>query len=397
LEVRVIDDILHPGPERAKDGRPLPPIANELLLEILEYIVPGPSFTSGEAKKMLGALSRTCRFFASVCVPRLFREIEYTPTSPAPIFTWARMIQKIQPEALAVCQHVESLSFHDWSSKDSQLFLNFGMVTLTRLPRLAHLSFYRMNVSRKAIDAIANMDDLNSLHLEYCSFGPDDVPFARSRVRELSVIHALWAGHVEEAVTRLADPHVLRVLRTNRFSLALRLIHTGATFTVLDVLEITARDVELDESEQQLLAGFFKNTPVLRVLAVTLPSRWRAAVSPDVLRQLSQLKAPLGLLLKVGSDHPISSLDLVLPYFSNSDISVTLDPDKLGSSFSWKTLLSRLVELEISSVLRVPGGILAHTDRLEVFTINCENTFQKKTHQVNRAPSFRGPSPDRAA
>jgi hypothetical protein len=285
---------------------------------------------------MLGALSRTCRFFASVCVPRLFREIQYTPTSPAPIFTWARMVQKIQPEALAVGQHVESLSLRDWNPKDSQLFLNFGIAALTRLPHLASLSFVDMIVSRKAIDAIANMSGLNSLRLEFCSFSPEDVPFIRSRVRNLTVIHGLWAAPLDEVVMRLADPHVLRVFRTNRFSSVLRLIHTGAAFTTLDVLEITGGKVQLDESEQQLLVGFFRNTPVLRVLAVTpLPGPlWQAAVSPDILRQLSQLKASPELLLKLGSDRPISSLSLVLPLLIRRYPYFILD--KLGPSFAWK-------------------------------------------------------------
>jgi hypothetical protein len=340
------------------------------------------------------ALSRTCRFFASVCIPRLFREINYTPSSPTPIFMWARSIQKDQPEALAVGQHVESLSFRDWSSKDSQLFLDFGMATLTRLPRLARLSFYRMNVSRKAIDAIANMDDLYSLHLDSCGLDPDDVPFARSRVRELTVnLGAL--PHIDAAVMRLADPQALRVFRTREFSSLQYLIHSGAVFPSLEVLEIMSGSIGLPG--QQLLAEFFKKTPALRVLVLGLTRLgaplWQATVPPDALRKLSRLEAPSELLIKLCCDRPISSLRLVLPRSRSGD-SYPI-PDTLGSSFPWKTLLSRLVELEVPIAFQVPDGILAHAARLEVLTINCEDTFQE-TPKVRNVPSSNVPSLNRA-
>jgi hypothetical protein len=344
---------------------------------------------------MLGAVSRTCRFFASVCVPRLFREIDYSPSSPAPIFVWARMIQRNQPEALAVGQHIESLSFHEWGSKDSQLFLNFGIATLTRLPRLARLTFYRMNVSRKAIDAIANMDDLNSLHLESCSFGPDDVPFARSRVRELTVYYGILSLSHIEAVTRLADPQALRVFRTRGFNSIQCLIRSGAVFPALEVIDITSANISLPE--QQLIAEFLQNTPALRVLALGRTQLgaplWRATVPSDALRQLSRLEAPFEFLLKLGCDRPISSLRLVLP---NSRVSYSYPiPDTLGSLFPWKPLLSRLVELEVPITFQIPGGILAYAARLEVLTIDFEEAFQE-THEVYHVPSSHGPSLDRA-
>jgi hypothetical protein len=379
-----------------KDGRPLAPIANELFLDIFDYIAPGPSFTTEEVKDMHRALSRTCRFFASVCIPRLFREIDYTPSSPAPIFAWAQMIQKNQPEALAIGQHVESLSFRDWSSKDSQLFLNFGMATLTRVSRLAHLSFYGMKVSREAIDAIANMDDLNSLHLEYCSFDPDDLLFARSRVRELTIYHGTWSlSHIEEAVTRLMDPQALRVFRTNGSSSLQCLIRSGAAFPALEVLEITSEGMELPE--QQLLAEFFHHTPALRVLVLDFTELeaplWQATVPPDALHQLSRLEAPSELLLKLGCDRPISFLSLLLPQYTSGHWYPI--PEPLGSSFPWETLLSRLVELEVPVAFEMPCGILVHAARLEVLTINCEDA-SLETHEVRHAPTSHGPELDRA-
>jgi hypothetical protein len=66
---------------RLEHGRLGQPVPDELLLEILDYIAPGPSFTPGECEVINAVLSQTCRLFASVVIPRRFRDLHFPALS----------------------------------------------------------------------------------------------------------------------------------------------------------------------------------------------------------------------------------------------------------------------------------------------------------------------------
>jgi hypothetical protein len=75
------------------------PIPDELLLKILEYIIPGPSFSRGECRQMDAALSQVCRLFASVAIPRLFHDVHVKYSeSGAVARNWWQLLRTVETE-----------------------------------------------------------------------------------------------------------------------------------------------------------------------------------------------------------------------------------------------------------------------------------------------------------
>jgi hypothetical protein len=190
---------------RLVPGRPGPPIPDELLLEILDYIAPGPSFSPGECDVINAVLSQTCRLFASVAIPRRFRDLHFPALSGAAP-AWLQMVRTGDPDdrvaALHVASLVRSVSVNVLPggrpvgrNEDTDYALSAGdflrlasaLDSLLLLPHLTRLTLCDMLVTGQLLDIIANMKTLQRLTLELCCFMVADRERMRSHATEFRI------------------------------------------------------------------------------------------------------------------------------------------------------------------------------------------------------------------
>jgi hypothetical protein len=377
------------GPKSLQDAsQPLPSIGKDIWLAVLDYLVPGSSFTKAEARDMLDALSRSCRFLAGVCIPRLFRTIHlYPPRNPdtilwdrsssdLPRYEWTRRVQMGDPAALRLAAHVETFHIYPWTEGgDSEATLISAFSTLTRLPRLVCLILHRIRVPRRAIETIASINTLDSLHLMGCCFAPEDVQLMRSSIRELVVFPSDDRNEredeiyvLEDVVEQLADPQRLRVFRWNGYNVTSKVLQSGVPFAALEVFELVLDT--LNAGLQQLLIRFLESTPTLRDVSITDhkwgPSDGTVTLTTSALPHLSRLSIPPQMLRPLGVGRSFPYLKL---------IESTRLPDArilhiLGSSFPWAAMIAHVQELETFVQWLVPGGALTQTRQLHTLKVS---------------------------
>jgi hypothetical protein len=275
--------------ERIDRPRPSPRTPDELLLEILEYIVPGPSFSEAECRRMDAALSQTCRLFASVAIPRLFRHLScYSPRSGATrLPPWMQLVQTGEAEnrvaALYVASCVQSVNLNLRSerleSEGDALRLASTLDSLLLLPRLTRMGLYDMTVPSQLVDIIAHMETLRSLSVMECYFLEADQVRLCSHATDLSI---MTGGRNDSAngpptqvgLEKLVHARTLRKLRVcDQFNFANKIIRERGPFPVLEevALELrayTENSLELSEALSVLL----EQTPSLKIIRVQ--SRW---------------------------------------------------------------------------------------------------------------------------
>ncbi|KIK78449.1 hypothetical protein PAXRUDRAFT_16865 [Paxillus rubicundulus Ve08.2h10] len=226
------------APKRCAGDRHLPIIPNEIHLIIFEHLAPISTRLSSQQILTLFNLSCTCRFFANLCLPRIFEYLEFSgcifsgddilpslDKDTAHMASRARILcQRItakEPRALSIAQCVKAGRFTDWEfgvnapravHPFSQLYLS-GMAHMKNIRKL---EFFRSSVKKLHWDVIATLELLEELSFAHCDFvdGPADVvPGKRLKVKVpcLRVYGCSGSRQPSAAI----DPRHLRTLATD--------------------------------------------------------------------------------------------------------------------------------------------------------------------------------------
>jgi hypothetical protein len=368
--------------ERLDRPRPSPRTPDELLLEILEYIVPGPSFSEAECRRMDAALSQTCRLFASVTIPRLFRHLNYyhTQSGATTLPPWLQLVQIGEAEnrvaALYVASCVRSVNLKlRLESEGSARRLASTLDSLLLLPRLTRMDLYDMTVTSQLVDIIAHMNTLRSLLVKQCHFLEADQDRLCSHATELMITTGGWNDIANSPPTRvglkkLVCARILRKLRVcDRSNLANQILRERGPFPVLEEAAVefnahTVNSLELSEALSVLL----EQTPSLSIIRV-LSSRQVPSRLPTIhanLPRLSVLQIPSWMLSLVGALHTVSTLHLYSP-----DLDIALE---LRACATARDLFVNLKRLRIDAkFLDRAGSILSLSRR--VVTLEVEFDF----------------------
>ncbi|KIJ19329.1 hypothetical protein PAXINDRAFT_96730 [Paxillus involutus ATCC 200175] len=221
-------------PERRTGDRILPIIPNEIYLIILEHIAPASTKPSPEQLLTFSKLSRICRFFYNIYLPRIFEYLELSGSifsgDPLPAHEahmasrgWilCQQIATKQPLALYLAQFVKACHFTDWAfgsagSLGAQMFLESYISGMARMKNIRELHFSDFPVKKAHWDAIKNLESLEELSFTYCDFvdGPADVdPGKRLKVK-VSCLQVYECGYSHQLAAALDVRH-LRTLTTD--------------------------------------------------------------------------------------------------------------------------------------------------------------------------------------
>ncbi|KAI9574175.1 hypothetical protein HD554DRAFT_5528 [Boletus coccyginus] len=231
-------------PERREADRILPIIPNEIYLCIFEHVAPPTSCLTSEQLGMVANLSRVCRFFANLCLPRLFEFLEFSGAvgreDPPTQSQWHRdatyrtlrattlctQIDAKQPLALALARRVKTCHFTNWKpySRESgyKLSANFKYLATMLHSGLRHireLGFFDGIVGPEHWDAVAALPSLEELAFISCYFYQHHADRElEKRVRARVKLSCLWVvGHHMDSCGPLAaiDTRHLRTLSTD--------------------------------------------------------------------------------------------------------------------------------------------------------------------------------------
>ncbi|KAF8839494.1 hypothetical protein BDN67DRAFT_970002 [Paxillus ammoniavirescens] len=181
-------------PERRAGDRDLPIIPNEIYLAIFEYIAPtSKSSLSLKQQRAFSNLSRVCRFFCNICLPRVFEDLNIH-IDAAYMHSFSRswiLCQQIaakQPLALSLAQCVKVCHFTDWKlvSTCSRVAHPLYISGIMHMKNIRKLSFFQNLMKNAYWDVIANVQSLEELTCTHCQFldDPADVdPGKRSNLK----------------------------------------------------------------------------------------------------------------------------------------------------------------------------------------------------------------------
>jgi hypothetical protein len=380
---------------RLEHGRPGQPIPDELLLEILDYIAPGPSFSPGECDVINAVLSQTCRLFASVAIPRRFRDLHFPALSGAAP-AWLQMVRTGHPDdrvaALHVASLVRSVSVNVLPggrpvgrNEDTNYALSAGdflrlasaLDSLLLLPHLTRMTLCYMLVPGQLLDIIANMETLQRLTLELCCFLVTDRERMRSHATEFRIMNNGVPGRdmsgISERLTLtglkgLVHARTLRMLELRVWdgpAVGNRIFRECGPFPVLEevVLSLFANGDPFELSET--LSVLLERTPSLKILRVlTDPRQPVPSRLPRIhanLPRLSVIEGPAWMLPLVCAGRAVSTLHLHPPLLDLSG-PLQLNPPLLDLSVELlvcaaaKDLFARLKELRIDDRFLDPAG-----------------------------------------
>ncbi|KAF8837168.1 hypothetical protein BDN67DRAFT_228582 [Paxillus ammoniavirescens] len=294
-------------PERRAGDKILPFIPNEIYLIIFEHIAPTSTKLSPEQLLTFSKLSRICRFFCNVCLPRIFEDLEFSgsifggytlSTNEAHMasraWTLCQQIAAQQPLALYLAQCVKACHFTEWMdvSADSwavQRFSELYISGVAHMKNICELYFLQSSVEDKHWDMITTLESLESLNFTNCDFvdGPAGVrPGTRLKVkvpclrifrsfgsRELTAV--IDVRHLRTLTMDFAfvDNHVSWLSETALTELCI--CSDGASGEIKDILSEIPQSIQVltlpvaSRSDIELFGDpVWKNRPLLRSLTL---------------------------------------------------------------------------------------------------------------------------------
>jgi hypothetical protein len=354
-------------------------LAEDLLLEIFEHIIPGALFTEDECRKMYTALAGTSSFFASIVTPRRFRHVTSIPSGRRPdrAPVWISLVGTGDHAALAVAQQVMSMEVEEMDT-DPRLAL---FVAWLSMPRLSTLVLRQWVISRETLDALSHLDNLESLSLLRCTLERSAIPHIRPlRIQKLfleTYSRAEPLAHEERGLASLADAAVLRVLRAPASSLPTRFF-PGCVFPVLETACIDLFD-HSSADLQQAVCAFLTKTIALEKLQLSgffgNASEFRLPLS--ALAHLTHLKAPAHVLSPLAVGRSIRMLDLTTSESASVPLTEGLASLRLPEI---REVLARVEHLKIFDNLLLGGNVLPCAACLETLRVEVEH----HNYQIHR-------------
>jgi len=216
-------------PERRIGCRNLPIIPNEIYLTIFEHIAPTSTKLSPEQLKTFSKLSRICRLFCNVCLPRIFEYLEFSgsifDTLPAQAARMAsrawilcQQIAAKQPLALSLAQYVKVCRFTDFldagaGSWGVQMFSKLYISSMAHMKNIRKLYFLQSSVENEHWDVITNLGSLQELSFTLCNFvdGFADVDHGKRLKVKVPCLRIIMCSGVSQ-LTAAIDARHLRTL-----------------------------------------------------------------------------------------------------------------------------------------------------------------------------------------
>jgi hypothetical protein len=341
---------------------------NELLLEIFRHIIPGALFTEDECRQIYLALTGTSFFFASIVTARRFRHVTASNISHRRALDWIPLVDAGDRAALAVAQHVVTMTLGAIPSHDLRLAL---VRAWQHMPRLRSLELIGWMVRLDTFDAISRLKNLASLELITCNLMENVIPHIRPlRVPTFSLVPSCSWGSDTPAEQRdlasLVDTTVLCVLHAPALALSTWSLQSCA-FPVLRKVGIELpRDYSADL--QQAVCAFLTSAVALETLQICdnaeVPWPWDLSVPSTALTRLTNLEAPVHIFGSLVVGRPIRTLDvrenfdLPLGHMRNPGI---------------MEVIARVEHLKISEDILV--GVLPHASRLRALLVQTNVSF----------------------
>ncbi|KAG9312600.1 hypothetical protein JVU11DRAFT_6997 [Chiua virens] len=184
-------------PERGGGDRILPIIPNEIHLHIFEHLFPLLRRLDDEALRTLSRLSAVCRFYANLCLPRVYEYVELSvpqddhksPTAPDGVYdissgtTLFSQIAANQPLALSLARCVRSCHFRN-GRIDYLLGADIKkhgptpkeyIVAVSQMTNIRELKFSCDFVNQDHWRTIMSLESLEELCFDGCTFLRDPV------------------------------------------------------------------------------------------------------------------------------------------------------------------------------------------------------------------------------
>jgi len=169
------------APERrsSRVEQALPVIPSEIYLNIIDLIVPPTMATMDLAPnqlKILCNLSRVCKLFANICLPRLYESVELSgpptrycdPTYKALLGSvLCTQIAEKQPLALALAQTVRACCVGVW--RDA-LYAKRCIVAVSHMKNIRKFEFSQFTINAMHWSMIVALPSLEDLSFDACRF-----------------------------------------------------------------------------------------------------------------------------------------------------------------------------------------------------------------------------------
>jgi hypothetical protein len=267
------------------------------------------------------------------------------------------------PSAVAIAEHVETVILVGWGPTPPQDILETGIQVLAHIPRLKMLCFTHTNVTQAAVDAIGELNNLESIQLGSCHANGAIVPIPRSYTTY--VTHSDGSDALSEVVRKLSNPDTLRTLAFGHYDWTKQ----PPAFPNLTRLDID----RLRFGEEKGLFQFLDSTPSLTTIRMgwyeeLIPT---SSLSPTALPRLTRLKTPISMIPSLAIGRAIESLDLTSDrsWQPQYDVEGALAAHPHPSAIRLSALFAGLKELAIEPKL-LPSTILLHVPGLEVLKID---------------------------
>jgi len=208
-------------PERRRLDQALPTIPNEIYLSMIEAIAPSTGIvTRRDQLQTLSKLAGTCRFFANICLPRIFEFIELSrpdsrcfPNPPGALIgsTLFKQIVKKQPLALALAQSVRKCLFRP--CRDDR-YAKKCIAVMSHMNNIRHLQLSECNVDGEYWSMLAMLPSLSDLEFYKCNVLQDLVHTEPERCLKLKLSRLLVVecGTGHQRIIPSVDVGCLRML-----------------------------------------------------------------------------------------------------------------------------------------------------------------------------------------
>ncbi|KAG1772022.1 hypothetical protein EDD22DRAFT_947571 [Suillus occidentalis] len=216
-------------PLRRNGQTDLPLIPNEIYLHIFECIAPIDRPLSqyfDQDIKIFSALALVCRFFRFVALPRIFEGVTFSAkkhrdsTLASRKSEWATQILANDEPAMSLALYVRECTFDTLALHEEEKwpFENLYCQAMARMSNIRKVVFSCLFVKIDHWEALAGLKQLDSLHLDSCSF-IDDPPDKELTVR------FVWLSYPSTTFTlRPVATTSLRSLKANDVEVVLKIV-----------------------------------------------------------------------------------------------------------------------------------------------------------------------------
>ncbi|KDR79320.1 hypothetical protein GALMADRAFT_223542 [Galerina marginata CBS 339.88] len=321
---------------RQRGKKTLPPLPNEIYLEILQFfrLTEAVVVTEGpRAKKDLLNLALVCRFFCSIVVPWLFETLRFIPRIGSEYKDFASQdyapfcedIVKGKMAARKLARYVKRCTLKMWDLDDDRLvpacsyreFLSLYWKALWHMPNIQEISLMDTSFTKEFLQTIGHLRHLKSLILGDCSLA-DDV-----NARHLRNLSSLELESLVVAFS--AQDHVLMgfdvaltifpVLKQLNLKFLLNLV-TNSWYLIHGlsetegILPLETLDLYMID-DPEMMAKLLQRTPsltTLRVCCIRNRSTAKFILDSTALPVLKNVEGPISFLACLIPGRPISSL-----------------------------------------------------------------------------------------